>query len=637
MSLLDAIERKNRGITANHYIERETSFTGVAGNKKEDNPWRNGSIKGPLERKAEALFNEQKKKEEQSKILLQNFYKNTENNNARLESAGIRTMKPNISEIAKSAVDGAKKAISDYNAAQKQSEEELALNYDYLTEDYITGEIGGYDRNKNKKLDVEEVELYTDLVSQLLLKGIYQPTKLVTKGAKAGLAKAWDSYASASNALLDAAITRVKRNLGPVPGIDKARNLKEAFEIESEYRYGKIPPEEQSTYFYDMSKATFGKWADDLYKESQEYAQNAYGKVGAVLNDVVVIAGQMAPTIVAAAATSGASVPTSLAGYGSSVTKIVELLKIPTHMLPSFIQQMGSSYDKSMQEGVAPDKALAFSIIDAYASTLLEKGGVEGSIAAGKPGGLWPLIKDSISEGGEEVGQNITSASLRKIAGLNDAPIYSTTDEDAVLNPKRDTYAAGMGTLAGGIMKAGTDILTGNTGRKNANANTDVDNLSDARDNTEMEINARNAEEQKQYLKQIKEVMGSNGGEVGNQNLQKEVGSYDGKDMETIKREYEAAVDPSLANFAQYAISNPNDNKSAIQLNDVTDRQAADIKRLTGIDTNGFGAEAKANTFRHIDEGHGQNGTTDHSMADINDVARMQYVTLPLGSRSGSP
>lgn len=96
--------------------------------------------------------------------------------------------------------------------------------------------------------------------------------------------------------------------------------------------------------------------------------------------------------------------------------------------------------------------------------------------------------------------------------------------------------------------------------------------------------------------------------------------------MRQIMREYANAVDPDVAAFAQYAIANPNDNKTAVQLNDVTQRQAADVKNLTGIDVDGFGAEAKANAFRHINKEHGANGTTDQSMADINDVARVQYV-----------
>lgn len=97
-------------------------------------------------------------------------------------------------------------------------------------------------------------------------------------------------------------------------------------------------------------------------------------------------------------------------------------------------------------------------------------------------------------------------------------------------------------------------------------------------------------------------------------------------EMQRVMQEYEKAVDADLAEFAQYAVSHPNDNKTAFQLEDVSPRAAEDIQRLTGIDVEGFGTEAKANTFRHIEQRHGQNGKADQSMADVNDVARMQYV-----------
>ena len=99
-----------------------------------------------------------------------------------------------------------------------------------------------------------------------------------------------------------------------------------------------------------------------------------------------------------------------------------------------------------------------------------------------------------------------------------------------------------------------------------------------------------------------------------------------GNDMETIKQEYTGAVDPNMVAFTEYAIANPRDNKTAIQLNDVSPRAASEIQELTGINVDGFGTEAKANTIRHIIERHGENGVADHSLADVNDIARMQYV-----------
>ena len=96
--------------------------------------------------------------------------------------------------------------------------------------------------------------------------------------------------------------------------------------------------------------------------------------------------------------------------------------------------------------------------------------------------------------------------------------------------------------------------------------------------------------------------------------------------MEQIKKEYAESVDKDMVAFAENAIKNTDDNKSAYKMKDVSKRASNDIKRLTGIDTTDFGTEAKASAFRHIDNRHGTGGINDSSMKDINDVARMQYV-----------
>lgn len=93
-----------------------------------------------------------------------------------------------------------------------------------------------------------------------------------------------------------------------------------------------------------------------------------------------------------------------------------------------------------------------------------------------------------------------------------------------------------------------------------------------------------------------------------------------------IMQEYENAVDEDLLNFVQRAKENPNDNKTVFLLENVSDRMAQDIKNLTDIDTSGYGNTLKNNSITHIENDHGKNGTTDRSMADDRDIARIQYV-----------
>ncbi len=97
-------------------------------------------------------------------------------------------------------------------------------------------------------------------------------------------------------------------------------------------------------------------------------------------------------------------------------------------------------------------------------------------------------------------------------------------------------------------------------------------------------------------------------------------------EQQRIIQEYENAVDSDLLEFIKYAREHKNDNKTSITLSEVSSRAAKDIKNLTGIDVDGFEHNMRANTVRHIDSGHGINGTTDKSMSDDRDIARINYV-----------
>ena len=87
---------------------------------------------------------------------------------------------------------------------------------------------------------------------------------------------------------------------------------------------------------------------------------------------------------------------------------------------------------------------------------------------------------------------------------------------------------------------------------------------------------------------------------------------------------YKDSVDENLAQFYQYA---KNDQRAGkYTLNKVSERAADDIRNLTGQDVDGFKTTLDARQAWHINNDHGINGKSDHSMANDTDVARMQYV-----------
>lgn len=58
----------------------------------------------------------------------------------------------------------------------------------------------------------------------------------------------------------------------------------------------------------------------------------------------------------------------------------------------------------------------------------------------------------------------------------------------------------------------------------------------------------------------------------------------------------------------------------------VGDRVVNLVKNATGLDVTGFKNQIKGNSIAHIDKCHGVNGTADHSMANIEDFGRINYV-----------
>lgn len=88
--------------------------------------------------------------------------------------------------------------------------------------------------------------------------------------------------------------------------------------------------------------------------------------------------------------------------------------------------------------------------------------------------------------------------------------------------------------------------------------------------------------------------------------------------------EYVDAVDEGLLEFVQQTAAG--ETTGTYQLENVSDRAAHDIHAITGIDATGFQTKIEPRMIRHIIARHGANGNADHSMADANNIARIQYV-----------
>lgn len=94
---------------------------------------------------------------------------------------------------------------------------------------------------------------------------------------------------------------------------------------------------------------------------------------------------------------------------------------------------------------------------------------------------------------------------------------------------------------------------------------------------------------------------------------------------QNVIEEFQNAVDSNLVNFFTEAVNNPG-GKERFNFKKVSERAAEDIKKITGVESLGNETVMEARMAEHINKEHGGNGKTDHSMKDVNDIGRIQYV-----------
>lgn len=113
---------------------------------------------------------------------------------------------------------------------------------------------------------------------------------------------------------------------------------------------------------------------------------------------------------------------------------------------------------------------------------------------------------------------------------------------------------------------------------------------------------------------------------VNTYDMQKGENDAQHDNMEKIKAEYKAASNPNIIQYVKQVYANPSDNGTLFPLGKISDRAAKEVGELVGFDISGYDTVINPATVIHIENRHGVNGVQDHSMADVNDLARINYV-----------
>lgn len=91
--------------------------------------------------------------------------------------------------------------------------------------------------------------------------------------------------------------------------------------------------------------------------------------------------------------------------------------------------------------------------------------------------------------------------------------------------------------------------------------------------------------------------------------------------------QYKMSENGELYQFIQDSLDGELSKKTYHKLSSsISDRLANDIEKIVGFSVQGYSNEISSEHVRHIQNRHGPNGKSDHSMQDLHDVARIGYV-----------
>lgn len=153
-------------------------------------------------------------------------------------------------------------------------------------------------------------------------------------------------------------------------------------------------------------------------------------------------------------------------GLGTSILNgIRTMAKQPNYWL-SFAQGAGNDYYEAKERGESDLTALAYSTLTNLLNSAVEVGGgidvlprqLQSAAQSGK-GAVLDWVKSMFDEGREEVIQGaITQLTQNVVLGAEN-PLYSGTDQNAVLSPSRAGQEFLGGAVAGGLLGAGQALV----------------------------------------------------------------------------------------------------------------------------------------------------------------------------------
>lgn len=121
----------------------------------------------------------------------------------------------------------------------------------------------------------------------------------------------------------------------------------------------------------------------------------------------------------------------------------------------SFMTTAGNEYEQAKADGADDLKAYAYGTITGLLNSMVEIGGGIDTLPDGSKKAVREWVESMIDEGKEEVIQGAISQLSQAAVYGKENPLFSTTDQDAVINPYRAGEEFLGGAVVGGILGGG--------------------------------------------------------------------------------------------------------------------------------------------------------------------------------------
>lgn len=507
-----------------------------------------------------------------------------------------------------SASSASPKGFGDFRVAQREQEKNQAkpLNLQYLSNEFVNNLL-----NQGTKRTSDTEKMYHPFDYEK----IEEQSAMRREGAKEHREALWRNIKQGARS--------VQRTLNK----NAYSILDSSDEIHGTNGRGPVPLSKQRE-LNDQARETASNFFEKDAKRNEQIAKDIEeGKISSFTSKVAQGFGQLAAESPFWALGGGLGTVAKGATKAAKVAgKIINSMASPS--LPYYItSDYGDQYYQARQEGATREEANKSALLYAIPAAIAERlGGADAAAtkAIGQRLGdniVSSIIKSAASEGLEEAAQTSYGNLTRRT--YKDVPLFSTNPEqDAVINPQQMAESAAVGAVlggfAGGTIHGASNIVNRTSSRADRN-----DNQGTSADTTAADVGNSN------IPVAPNEKRNSNhrpAGDAAPTGYTPEALNDTVKDMETIKREYQEAVDDNITEFVERVLNNDFHPKEKMNIGKIPERSVRDISDIVHFDVNNYSTVIKPETIQHIVKRHGENGQQDHSMANIKDISRIRYV-----------